>query len=389
MTAPDLPLFDDLDLDALRRRQSAKWRAYPADVLPAWVAEMDFPLAEPVADALVAAVRDGDTGYRWITGLPESFAADCARRWGWHVDPGRVEVLPDVVGGAAVALRALTAPGEAVVVTPPVYYPFFPVVTELARRTLVEVPLLRADDGRYDLDLDGLAAAFARPEVTGFLLCNPHNPVGRVFPREHLETVAALATEHGVAVVSDEIHAPLVLPGAEHVPYLSLGEDRTGTAVALLSASKAWNLAGLKASLLVSGSAPTAARLAESIGEHERMSVGHLGVLATRAAYDQGQPWLDRVVATVDRNRALLADLLAERLPGVAYRAPEASYLCWLDCRALGLDDPGEAFLHRGRVAVNRGAAFGAGGEGFVRVNIATSAGILTEVVDRMAAALV
>ncbi|MEZ5117058.1 MAG: aminotransferase class I/II-fold pyridoxal phosphate-dependent enzyme [Candidatus Nanopelagicales bacterium] len=380
--------FDDVALDELRRRTSAKWRMHPADVLPTFVAEMDFPLAEPIAAALADAVARGDTGYAWPQRLPEVFAADAARRFGWTVHPARVSVYGDVLTAVSWALRALTRPGDGVVITPPVYPPFFSVVPDVAGRRLVEVPLAR-DGAGWTWDLDALAAAFAREDVRAFLLCNPHNPTGQVADRALLTEIAGLATRHGVVVVADEVHAPMTLPGAVHTPYVSLGEEAAGDSVTVTSASKAWNVPGLKCAQLVAGSASLADRLGERVPQEAHFTTGLFGVVAAVAAYSEGQDWLDRALATIDRNRALLADLLDRDLPGTRYVAPAAGYLAWVDCSELGLGpDPAAVFLERGRVACGSGPAFGAGGAGHVRLSIATSAGILTEIVQRMAAAL-
>lgn len=375
---------DAITLDVLRRRTSAKWRFYEPDVIPAWVAEMDYPLAEPIAEALRRAIADSDTGYAWPAGLSEAFAAYAGEQWGWNVAPDRVTTLPDVLTGVAQALLRLTSPGDGVVITPPVYHPFFSVVTDVVGRRVVEAPLARSADDAYVIDLEVLERAFASPGVTAFLMSNPHNPTGGVATRDELRAVADLAARHGVAVISDEIHAPLVLPGAMHVPFLTVVDD-DADAVALVSASKAWNLAGLKASQLVS-TGRTARTVTARIPMEVTFTTGHLGVIAAAAAYREGGPWLADVVGLLDAQRRLLADLLAAELPRARYRAPEASYLAWIDLSAYGLgDDPAAVILERGRVGLSPGATFGIQGRGFVRLNFATSPAILREIVSRIA----
>jgi cystathionine beta-lyase len=375
--------FDDVSLGALRRRRSAKWQTYPPDVLPAWVAEMDFPLAPPVRDALQAALDDDDCGYPFPGGLAESFAPFAAERWGWTVDPARVRLVPDVMIAVVETLRVLTAPGDGVVINPPVYRPFFGAIDELGRE-LVEAPMAEGA-GRWELDLDALEAAFAGGART-YLLCNPHNPTGRSLARAELEAVAELALRHDVAVVSDEIHAPLTLAGATHTPFASLGEDAARRGLTITGATKAWNLAGMKCAVVVAGSAAMEQELA-ALPESLRFHAGHFGVLGTSAAFESGGPWLDELLAYLDGNRRLLAELLAERLPEVGYVPAEAGYLAWLDCRALGLgDDPAEAFLGRGRVALSPGPHFGTQGRGFARLNLGTSAALVAEAVERIAA---
>jgi cystathionine beta-lyase len=372
-------LFDDLSLDALRQRRSEKWRRYPEDVLPVWVAELDFPLAPPVHRALADAVERDDTGYANVGGLPEAFASFAASRWGWQVDPQCTLLVADIMSGVAELLLALTAPGDQVVVNPPVYPPFLAVPREVGRE-VVEAPL--GPDWR--LDLEALEATFARG-ARCYLLCSPHNPTGTVHTRDELAAVAELAAAHDVLVIADEVHAPMTLPGAEHVPYLGLGAEH---GLALVSASKAWNLAGLKCALAVAGSERMAAELGR-VPRHVRFHVGHFGVIGSVAAFTDGGEWLDGLVAHLDDQRERLAELLAAELPDVRLVPPEASYLAWLDCRTLGFgDDPSEAFLERGRVALSSGLPFGAEGKGFARLNFGTSGALLAEAVKRMRSAL-
>ncbi|MEV1063542.1 aminotransferase class I/II-fold pyridoxal phosphate-dependent enzyme [Streptomyces sp. NPDC050263] len=374
-----------LGLDELRRRTSMKWRAYPADVLPLWVAEMDVPLAEPIVRTVTEALALGDTGYPAGTAYAEALAAFAAKRWGWDgLEAQWTAIVPDVMLGVVEMLKLVTGPGDPVVVNPPVYPPFFQFVEHLDRR-IAEAPL--GADGRLDLDV--LEETYRRVVAGGgraaHLLCSPHNPTGTVHTARELSAVAALAGRYGVRVVADEIHAPLTAAGADFVPYLAVPGG--GSGLSLMSASKAWNLAGLKAALAVAGpeAAADLALLPEEVGH----GPSHVGILAHTAALREGTPWLDALLAGLDDNRRLLAALLAEHLPGVRYRPGGATFLAWLDCRALGLgDDPAAVFLERGRVALNSGLAFGTGGAGHVRLNLATSPEILTEGVRRMAAAL-
>lgn len=362
-----------------------KWRTYPEDVLPLWVAEMDVPLAEPVVRAVTDALRLGDTGYPVGTAYAEALAAFAEKRWGWDgLAVERTAIVPDVMLGVVEMLKLVTGPGDPVVVNPPVYPPFFQFVGNMDRR-VVEAPL--GADGRIDLAVleETFAGAVAGGRRAAYLLCSPHNPTGTVHTAAELTAVAALADRYGVRVVADEIHAPLVVGGADFVPYLSVPGGESG--LSLMSASKAWNLAGLKAALAVAGpeAAADLARLPEEVGH----GPSHVGVLAHTAALRDGTAWLDALLTGLDDNRRLLTELLAEHLPAITYRPGEATYLAWLDCRALGLgDDPADVFLHRGRVALNSGLPFGTGGAGHVRLNLATSPEIVEEAVRRMAAAL-
>jgi len=372
-----------LTLDQLRRRTSVKWSLYPEDVLPLWVAEMDVPLAAAVRQALVAAADAGDTGYASPDVYAEALGEFSLDRWGWELAPDLTRLVPDVMLGIVEVLDLVTERGDPVVINSPVYPPFYAFVEHAGRR-LVESPL--GADGR--LDLAGLERTFARvtheAPRAAYLLCSPHNPTGAVHTREELLSVAGLARTYGVRVVVDEIHAPLVLPGTTHHPYLSL--PGTEDAFSLLSASKAWNLAGAKAALAVAG--PAAGEDLHRMPEIVGHGASHLGVLSHVAAFREGVTWLDELLAGLDQNRHLLAELVEKHLPGVEYRIPEGTYLAWLDCRGLDLRDPAALFLTKARVALLAGSDFGTGGEGHVRLNFATSPEILQEAVRRMGTVL-
>ena len=364
------------------RRTGVKWGLYAADVLPLWVAEMDAEPCLPVVEAVDAAMRRGDTGYPLGGEFVEAAAAYAADTWSWTLDPRRSSPVADVMIGVSELVRLVTDPGGPVVVSSPVYNAFFDFV-EMTGRHVVDAPLTPA--GR--LDAEALDRAFGEARAgggrTAYLLCNPQNPTGTVHTREELEVLAALAARHDVTVIADEIHAPIVHDG-RFTPYLTVDGGERG--VSLLSASKAWNLAGLKAALVVRGAdSPPQTRLHE-VHTH---GASHVGQIAAIAAWTRGRDWLADVTAEIDANRHLLARLLEERLPTVGYAAPAATYLAWLDCRALGLgDDPAAAFRERGQVAFSSGPSFGESGRGFVRVNLATSPAILTQAVDRMAGAV-
>lgn len=373
--------LETLTLDELRQRQSVKWRVHGDDVLPLWIAEMDVPLAEPVRRTIVDAATRGDTGYALGEPYAQALREFAAERWSWPgIDVSRTRLVPDVMLGATEVLRQITAPGGTVVVNSPVYPPFYAFVTNMGRR-VVEAPLT----GQGRIDFDALADTFDAG-ADAYLLCNPHNPTGTVHTRPELEQVTALAERHAVRVVADEIHAPLVLPGAEFTPYLSL--PGAARAFSLMSASKGWNLAGLKAAIAVAG-ADAAEELAQ-IPEEVSHGPSHLGVLAHTAALQHGGEWLDAVLTGLDNNRTLLTRLLREKLPDVGWTPPEGTYLAWLDVTALSLGDttntdPAAAFLEHGNLALSSGLEFGSGGAGHVRLNFATSAARLTEAVRRMA----
>ncbi len=399
--AADLAPFD-LPLSLLRRRTSIKWRAAGPEVLPLWVAEMDVMPAEEVVAAVRSAVELGDTGYACGTGYAEAAAAFAEARWGSGcLDPARSALVPDVMLGVVEVLGLVTGVGSTVVVTPPVYPPFYAFAEHHGRKVL-EVPL----DAAGRLDLEALGEAFERAGAASgsvFLLSNPHNPTGTVHTTAELTALAALAEAAGVRVVADEIHSPLVLAGATFTPFLSV--PGSGTGFSLFSASKAWNLAGLKAAVAFAGpdAAGDLARLPEEVGH----GVSHLGVIAHSAALRHGGGWLDAALSGLDRNRRLLGELLGAHLPEVRWRPPEATFLAWLDCAGVEAIPPshlgapaavrGDAsaragaaawWLEQAGVLLSSGPAFGPGGESFVRLNFATSASVLDEALSRMGRAV-
>jgi cystathionine beta-lyase len=379
VTAADLPDFDLTD-DELRRTGSIKWTLQPPDVLPAWVAEMDVRPAPVVRDALVDAVARGALGYPSkpkVTGLPQATAAFLERRFGLQVDPVRVLPTADVMAGIRLVIEELCEDAP-VVVPVPAYTPFLELVP-LTRRKLVTVPCAE-DDGRPVLDVDGIGRALAAGGRT-VLFSNPYNPVGRTFTRPELVALRDVADRYGARVISDEVHAPLVLPGARHVPWETVAGD---TAITVLATSKAFNTPGLKCAQLVLGSVADLTTLAAlpPVANH---GTSPLGIVATVAAYTAGDAWLDGLVAHLDGRRRQFTELLAEHLPGLPWAPMEGTYLAWLDARPTGLADPAVDALRRGRVMVNAGGTFGPGYDGFVRVNLGTSAERLSRIVRRLA----
>jgi cystathionine beta-lyase len=375
--------FDAVDLESLRRRRSEKWTAFPPDVLPSHLAEMDFGLAPPIEQVLVEAVREGDIGYAPVhtSALANAFAAFAERRWGWSLDPAGVLAVPDVMVGVAELLRVLTPEGAGVVINPPVYPPFYSVIAETGRR-VVEVPLLPADEPRR-LPLDAIRSAF-RDGARSMLLCNPHNPTGYVADQDEVRQLGAIVSEHGAVLLSDEIHAPLTMPGVSHVPAASVVED----AIILTSATKAWNLAGLKCGLAVGQSSRTREALDRMpVDLHDR--VGLLGVIASETAFAEGDEWLDELRSYIAETRSRLPGLLDRHAPGVRSDPGQATYLAWLDFRSTGLgDNPAAELIERGRVALLPGPHFGAAGRGFARLNLGTSRELVEEAVQRIGRAL-
>jgi cystathionine beta-lyase len=386
-TAEVAAAFDALTEEDLRAGGGLKWSRYGA-AIGAWVAEMDFGTAPAVSRALHAAVDGGRMGY-----LTDRMAQDMARacaawyrdRYGWAVPPERISPMADVVAGLQAAIEHFTPPGSAVVLPTPAYMPFL-AVPQMLGRELIEVPMA-SDGGRPTYDLDGIGRAL--DGGAGLVVhVNPHNPLGRVFTAEEQLALAGVVDRSGARVFSDEIHAPLVHPGAVHRPYASLSPVTAGHTVTGTSASKAWNLPGLKAAQLLLGNDADVEHWAR-VGFLTTHGASSPGVLAHTAADTHGREWLGGVLGYLDRNRRLLAELLADRLPQVRYCPPEGTYLAWLDCRELALPpSPGTFFLERAGVALVDGRECGAPGAGHVRLNLATPTPVLRRIVDRMADAV-
>jgi cystathionine beta-lyase len=379
--------FDDVDIDALRARRTIKWSKFGPNVLAAWVAEMDFPTAPVIVGALTEALQRQQFGYPVFdaeTGLPEAFAAWSWWRHQWNVDPVRVHTLPDVLRGVELAIEHSTRPDSPVILPTPAYMPFFDVIP-IARRRIVEVPLVSTGT-RLTLDLDRIDAAFAEG-AGSVILCHPHNPVGISSTRTELEDLAAVVDRHNGYVISDEIHAPLTYPDRTHIPYATISPLTAAHSITFTSASKAWNLAGLKCALAVTTNDDDLAIWKGFTQQAQGAST--LGIEASVAAFSDGSLWLDSVVAYLDTTRRWFGDLLDERLPELRYTPPEATYFAWLDCERLSLPEkPAAFFLRHGNIAINEGVTFGGGFEDFARLNLATSRSILEKIVDAMEAAV-
>ena len=380
--------IDNINELSLRRRRGEKWTRYPADVLPAWVADMDFVIADPIRAALSERIADADLGYpvaHHKTGLPELFRERVAQRFAWTVAPEDVVIISDVVQGLYLALQTLSAPGDGVVIQTPIYPPFLHAVAQTGRRAVLS-PLI-AGASRFEIDFDQFERAIDQ-STRIVMLCNPHNPCGRAFERSELERIAALCQRHNLLIVSDEIHADLILAGQPHIPIASLDPDIAARTVTLMSASKAFNIAGLCMAFAHFGSAELKARF-EAIPAHSRGGTNALSVAAVCAAWTAAQDWQDGVLETLRANRDRVAKFVLEHWPDVGHFPPEATYLAWLDMRALDLQPAPQPFLlEHARVALSDGKAFGREGEGFVRLNFATSSLLLEEILERMRVAL-
>lgn len=378
--------FDDLSLPELHRRSSYKWRTYAPDVLPLSVAEMDFPVWAGLRDVLRDAIDRSDLGYppaEDSLGFGPAVASWLGRAFGMAVDPSMVIALPDVVRGLDTSVIAFARRGRGVIVTPPIYPPFLQSAANHERHR-VDAPLLRDADGTWHLDLAGIDRELG-DGADMVLFCHPHNPTGRAFPSDELAGLIDIALRRGAVVVSDEVHAPLTLAGHVHTPLLHHHPGAAEAVVTLTSASKAWNMAGLKCGIAVFHSDRTLDRFL-AVPRRTRTGVGLLGMLATLAVLERGQSWLDAVVDYLTATSAWLATAVEEHLPGVAYHPPEASYLAWLDFTATPIaSDPAGALLRGARVALEAGDDFGPGGAGFARLNFGTSRSILEEALRAMA----
>lgn len=379
------PVIRDLTDAEARRAMPMKWGAVGPHELPAWVAEMDYAVAPVVQQAVLDAVLDGVTGYPAFGPggeLGQAYAEFARRHFGHEVDPDHVLPVSDVTAGLRLVLDVLSDPAPIVLPTPA--YPPQLQLSGITGRELVPVPL-DPDVPEATLDLEGIDRALAAGART-VLLTQPQNPLGRVYRRAELEGLRDVVSGHRARVISDEIHAPLVLPGAEQVPYLSL--PGTGAhAVAVVAASKAFNTAGLRCAQIVTADEETRDRLV-GVPEARNDSWSPLGVVAAVAAYTDGDGWLAALVERLDQQRALLGELLADHLPRARMRPLEATYLAWLDLRGYGHDRPADVIRERGAVRVAPGQDYHPGLGGHVRLNIATSPDRLTEIVRRMAAAL-
>lgn len=380
--------FDHLTEKQLRGRKTIKWNHFGPDVLPLWIAEMDFPTAPAVVDGIRACVADEEFGYpafREDT-LAQATADWCRRRYGWRVAPEWVRVVPDVLKGLEVVINFLTRPESPVILPVPAYMPFFDVL-HITGRQRVEIPMLQDDSGRYVLELDALDTAFASG-AGSLILCNPNNPLGTAYRADELRAIVDVAARYGARVIADEIHGPLVY-GRPHVAAASVSDTAAHTVITLMSASKGWNLPGLICAQVILSNEQDA-RDWEFINKLHKMGVSTIGIRANIAAYDHGAEWLDELLGYLQANRDHLAKTLPELSPGVKVNTPEATYMSWVDFRALNLPtEPAEHLLSKAKVAVSPGIPFGATvGSGFARLNFATTRAILDRAINAIAAAL-
>jgi cystathionine beta-lyase len=375
-----------LSLDQLRKRKSVKWRQFPDDVLPLPVAEMDFASAPAIKAALLDMVERSDTGY--LGPFPElfdAFAKFSTQRWGWQPDIKQMRIATDVGVGIVELMRVLIKPGEKVMLNSPVYENIWRWITEVAATT-VDTPLIE-EDLNYKLDLVAIENEY-KNGVKIHILCHPHNPVGVIFDKQQLTALAELAKRYQVVILSDEIHAPLSYNAKSFTPFLAVSDLAKEVGIIVTSASKSFNLAGLKCAFIITQSAALAERINKMpLAVTWRASL--FGAVASTAAYAQSSDWLDQLLITLDENRKLVADLIQSKLPGVKYRIPDFGYLAWLDMSSLRLgEDPAAKILEKGKVALNGGVLYGPKHKSFIRLNFGTSPQLITEGIDRITKSL-
>lgn len=383
--------FHLVPIAELRTHKSEKWRAFPSDVLPLPVAEMDFPVAEPIRRALIEMVNSSDLGYLGaIPEMGEAFAGFAERRFGWRPDPSQIRIAADVGVGIVETLRVITQPGDKILLNSPVYPNFWTWANE-THLEIVDVQIQRSDEeingSTWHLDWAGIEAAYASG-IKVHLICNPHNPLGRIYTRNELERLVKLAKAHDVIIISDEIHSPLTYSEQKFTPFLSLGEDARSVGLTVTAASKGWNIAGLKCAIIVTENEVMNERLsAIAPATHYRASL--LGAFATVTAFEAGEPWLDQLMEQLDFNRKLVMELVAKELPLAKTHLPHCSYLAWIDFSGYQLEpDPFTHLLEAAKVAFVPGVRFGENFSQYIRLNFATSPEILTEAINRVARAL-
>jgi cystathionine beta-lyase len=381
----------ELSQGALRARRNAKWNQYGADVLPAFVADMDFDVAAPIQAAVERIVRDRDYGYPLRNGeradrlVARVFAERMKSRYGWELSPDLVLPMADLVQGTCASILAFSDPGDGVVLQTPNYPPFRDTINSVERR-LLALPM-RDDGTRHVFDMAELEKLVDR-QTRIFLLCNPHNPTGRVFSRDELTALGQFAVERDLVVVSDEIHSDLVYPGHRHIPFASLGPEFAARTVTLTSATKSFNIPGLRCAVVAFGTEELRHRFHKRIPQKLTGSANIVGADATVAAWRECQLWLDAVMQHLLRARNRVSDVLATEAPEIRLHAPEGTYLAWLDCSKLGLSTSAFRFFHdRARIGFSAGETFDPDCAQFVRLNFATSMPILDDILARMIAA--
>ncbi len=363
--------------------ESVKWGIYAPDVLPMWVADMDFVSPQPVIDALIERVNHGVFGYPMVKKEMKQVIIDrMHKRYQWNIEENDIVFVPGVVPGFNLTCQALANKGDSIVMMTPVYPPFLS-APENAEAEKIELPLLQTTSGHFEIDFSAFENSI-QDNTRLFLLCNPHNPVGRVFTQGELTKLADICLRHNVAICADEIHSDLLFSGFKHIPIASLSDEIAWNTVTLIAPSKTFNIAGLECSVLICKNPETRNKL-EKARKGLLGGVNVLGLTAGIAAYQAGDPWLKELLVLLEQNRDLLVNFIHERIPEIKVCAPEATYLAWLDCRDLNLaPDPYHYFLDNAKVALNDGKDFGVEGQGFLRFNFGCPTSMVKQALERM-----
>ncbi|MBJ81141.1 MAG: aminotransferase class I/II [Myxococcales bacterium] len=371
------------DTNKWSKRKSIKWDHYAPDVLPAWVAEMDFPLAEPIQERLRTIIDNSDSGYPSLKldeTLREAFSLRMQEKFNWTPKDLPLIYFQDAVQAIFHAVECFTQPGETLLTLTPIYPPFLE-VGDILDRPCIELALKEVDN-RYEIPWEDLKTAAKNAHM--LLLCNPHNPTGRVFSKDELENITKIALQNDLLILSDEIHAELIYAGNKHIPTASLSPEVEAQTVTLTSATKAFNLGGFRCALMAFGSQEHQNAFALRPWQM-RGGLNIFGIQATLAAWQAGDPWLKNTLELLDQNRHRVKNYIQENIPKVRTHLPEATYLAWLDCRGLELqEEPAEYFLRKGKVALSSGHLFGKAGKGFARLNFATNPETLNEILRRI-----
>jgi cystathionine beta-lyase len=380
-------MYDFQSFPDRRKTESVKWGIYGKDVLPMWVADMDFVSPQPVIEALKQRVEHGIFGYPMVSDDLKNVVVDrMAERYSWSINTEDLIFVPGVVSGFNLVCQALSGGEGSMVMQTPVYPPFL-LAPQNAGIEGITVDLVQSPTGQYSIDFEAFERVI-QPDTRVFLLCNPHNPVGRVFRMDELEKLAEICLRHNVYICSDEIHSDLIYGGYRHIPIASLNEEIGRRTVTLIAPSKSFNIAGLECSVIICQNK----ELREKIECARRGLLGHvnvLGLTAAYSAYKDGGEWLEELLGVLQSNRDLLVRFVHENLKGIKMSIPEGTYLAWLDCRGLTtIGDPYKFFLNEAKVALNDGREFGKAGEGFLRMNFGCPEGMLIEAMLRMKQAL-
>ena len=379
--------FDNLSIEKLAKKASMKWQKYPKGTVPLWVADMDYPIADEIKKAIVDYIETNNFGYADYEGLPDLKEAAIERMWeryGWGLNHEHIFPISGIVQGLVLGVLAASSKNEEVIIQTPVYGPFM-IAVEKYDRVPVYNQLVRDVDG-WQIDFDALKAQIS-PATRLLMLCNPHNPVGRVYSRYELEKLAEIVLEHRLWVVSDELHSDIIFSGYKHTPFASISPEVAQRTITLFGPTKTFNIAGLKIGFIATENSALMQHIQHiALGIVNKPNV--IAQTATIAAYREGQEWLNYSLKYLEANRDFVAEYVFNNLKNVKHFPAEGSYLAWLDLSKYNLENPSDYLLEQAKVAMNDGAWFGPGGEGHVRLNFATSRSIVRDALERIRVAL-